>query len=55
MKIKNWISCVQDQGKWKQVAEKAKIFKQEVQRLEEEEEKNQLKLNVILLCIMIAA
>ena len=39
MKIKNWIACVQDRGKWKEVVEKAKTFNQEVQRLEEEEEK----------------
>jgi hypothetical protein len=26
MKIKNWIACVQDQGKWKEVVEKAKTF-----------------------------
>jgi hypothetical protein len=26
MKIKNWISCVQDQGKWKKVVKKAKTF-----------------------------
>jgi len=26
MKIKNWIVCVQDQGKWKEVVEKAKTF-----------------------------
>ena len=38
MKIKNWIACVQDRGKWKEVIEKAKTFIQEVQRLEEEEE-----------------
>jgi hypothetical protein len=25
MKIKNWIACVQDQGKWKEVVEKAKL------------------------------
>jgi len=25
MKIKNWIACVQDRGKWKEVVEKAKI------------------------------
>jgi len=25
-KIKNWIACVQDQGKWKKVVEKTKIF-----------------------------
>ena len=37
MKIKNWIACVQDRGKWKEVVEKAKTFNQEVQRLEEEE------------------
>ena len=37
MKIKNWIACVQDRGKWKEVVEKAKNFNQEVQRLEEEE------------------
>jgi hypothetical protein len=29
MKIKNWIACIQDQGKWKEVIEKAKTFKQE--------------------------
>ena len=37
MKNKNWIACVQDRGKWKEVVEKAKTFNQEVQRLEEEE------------------
>jgi hypothetical protein len=37
MKIQNWIACVQDRGKWKEVAEKAKTFNWEVQRLEEEE------------------
>jgi hypothetical protein len=26
MKIKNWIACVQDQEKWKEVVEKAKTF-----------------------------
>ena len=26
MKIKNWIACVEDRGKWKEVVEKAKIF-----------------------------
>jgi hypothetical protein len=26
MKVKNWIICVQDRGKWKQVVEKAKTF-----------------------------
>ena len=26
MKIKNWIACVQDRGKWKDVIEKAKTF-----------------------------
>jgi hypothetical protein len=26
MKIKNWIACVQDRGKWKEVVEKAKTF-----------------------------
>ena len=40
MKIKNWIACTQDRGKWKEVVEKAKTFNQEVQRLEEEEEEN---------------
>ena len=25
MKIKNWIVCVQDRGKWKEVVEQAKI------------------------------
>ena len=38
MKIKNWIACVQDRGKWKEVVEKAKTLNQEVQHLEEEEE-----------------
>ena len=38
MKIKNWIACVQDRGKWKEFVERAKTFNQEVQRLEEEEE-----------------
>jgi hypothetical protein len=26
MKIKNWIACVQDRGKWKEVVQKAKTF-----------------------------
>jgi hypothetical protein len=26
MKIKNWITCVQERGKWKDVVEKAKTF-----------------------------
>jgi hypothetical protein len=26
LKIKNWIACVQDRGKWKEVVEKAKTF-----------------------------
>jgi len=26
MKIKNWIACVQDRGKWKELVEKAKTF-----------------------------
>jgi hypothetical protein len=26
MKIKNWIACVQDRGKWKEVVERAKTF-----------------------------
>ena len=26
MKIKKWIACVQDRGKWKDVTEKAKTF-----------------------------
>ena len=42
MKIKkNWIACVQDRGKWKEVVEKAKTFNQEVQRLEEEKEEEE--------------
>ena len=45
MKIKNWIACVQDRGKWKEVVEKAKTFNQEVQRLEEEEEKDSLAMS----------
>jgi len=27
LKIKNWISCVQDRNKWKLYVEKAKTFK----------------------------
>jgi hypothetical protein len=26
MKIKNWIACIQDRGKWKEVVEEAKTF-----------------------------
>jgi hypothetical protein len=26
MKIKNWIACIQDRGKWKEDVEKAKTF-----------------------------
>jgi hypothetical protein len=26
MKIKNWIACIQDRGKWKEVIERAKTF-----------------------------
>jgi len=26
IKFKNWIACVQDRGKWKEVVEKAKTF-----------------------------
>jgi len=26
LKIQNWIACVQDRGKWKEVDEKAKTF-----------------------------
>jgi len=26
MKIKNWIACAQDRGKWKEVVEKVKTF-----------------------------
>jgi len=28
MKIKNWIACVQDRGKWKDIVEMAKTFNQ---------------------------
>ena len=42
MKIKNWIACVQDRGKWKEVVEKAKTFNQEIQRQEEEEEEEEM-------------
>jgi hypothetical protein len=38
MKIKNWIACVQDRRKWKEVVEKAKTFNWEVQRRKEEED-----------------
>ena len=41
MKIKNWIACVQDRGKWKEVVKKTRTFNQEVQRLEEEEEEDE--------------
>ena len=41
IKIKNWKTCVQDRGKWKEVVEKAKTFNQEIQRLEEEEEEEE--------------
>jgi hypothetical protein len=26
IKVRNWIICVQDRGKWKEVVEKAKTF-----------------------------
>jgi hypothetical protein len=26
MKVKNWIACIQDRGKWKDVIEKAITF-----------------------------
>ena len=26
MKIKNWVACVQDRGKWKDIVQKAKTF-----------------------------
>jgi len=32
MKVKNWINCVQDRGKWKGVVEKAITFKHERKR-----------------------
>jgi FKBP-type peptidyl-prolyl cis-trans isomerase len=28
LKIQNWIACVQDRGKWKEVVDKAKTFNQ---------------------------
>jgi hypothetical protein len=28
LKIQNWIACIQDGGKWKEVIEKAKTFNQ---------------------------
>jgi hypothetical protein len=28
LKIQNWIACVQDRGKWKEVVEKVKTFNQ---------------------------
>jgi len=36
MKIKNWITRVQDGGKWKEVFEKDKTFNWEVLRLDKE-------------------
>jgi hypothetical protein len=41
MKVKNWINCVQDRGKWKYVVEKAITFNRE----EEEEEKKKKLVN----------
>jgi len=41
MKIKNWIACVEDRGKWKAFFEKAQTLNQEVQRQEEEEEEKE--------------
>ena len=38
IKVKNWIICVQDRRKWKEVVEKAESFNYEVQGPEEEEE-----------------
>jgi hypothetical protein len=26
LRVKNWIACVQDRGKWKEVVEKTKTF-----------------------------
>jgi len=38
LKIQNWIACVQDRGKWKEVVEKGQNFQlKKVRRLEEEE------------------
>jgi hypothetical protein len=42
LQIKNWIACVQYRRIWKEVVEKAKTFKYEVQHLEEEEAEQQL-------------
>jgi len=42
LKIQNWISCVQDRGKWKDFVEKAENLQlKEVQRLEEEEKEEE--------------
>jgi hypothetical protein len=43
MKIKNWIACYQDRGKWKEVVEKAKTFNWEEEEEEEEKKKEEEK------------
>jgi hypothetical protein len=49
MKIKNWIACVQDRGKWKEVVEKAKTFNEEVQRLQEKVKENDKLASVYII------
>jgi hypothetical protein len=47
MRVKNWIVCVQDRGKWKEAVEKAKIFVIKVRSAPEDEKEENL-LNSLL-------
>ena len=40
MRVKNWITCVQDRGKWKDVVEKAITFNHQGSSAPEEEEED---------------
>jgi hypothetical protein len=40
MKIKNWIACVQDGGKWKEVVGKAKTFTRNFSTWKKKKKKN---------------
>jgi len=42
MRVKNWITCVQDRGKWKDVVEKAITFNQQGSSAPEEEDEEVL-------------
>ena len=41
MKIKHWLTCVQDRAKWKDVVEKAKTSNKRGSALEKEEEEKE--------------